>query len=258
MSVHAIVLAGQPNQGLLKAIHPTAFEAEIPIGGRRMVDWVLDALAASPSVTSLGLVGPESLGRDGVTLAPMAGDMFGNILQGLSTAPPDAEMVMFVTSDIPWITPAVVEAFLAAAPQDVDVVYPVIPRDVAERRFPGTKRTYVRLREGTVTGGNLFLARTSAVPRLKERAEVLLAHRKSPLTLAKDVGVGLLLRLVTGRLSLRQAEVRVGRILDIRGRAIIFPYAEAGVDVDKPEDLALAERELAQLGEASGQGWDRR
>lgn len=253
--MHAIVLAGQPNQGLLKAMSGVEYEAEILVGGRPMADWVLDALWAAPSVSSIGMVGPASLGRDGVILAPMTGDLFGNILNGLTTVPAGEERVLFVTSDIPWITPGALEAFLKGAPDDADVVYPVIPKEAAERRFPGTKRTYVRLREGTVTGGNLFLARVASVGRLKERAEVLLAHRKAPLKLARDVGLGLLLRLITGRLSLPQAEDRVGSLLGIRGRAIMFPYAEAGVDVDKPEDLALAERELGSPGQASGQGW---
>nr|WP_207711672.1 nucleotidyltransferase family protein [Sulfobacillus harzensis] len=248
-------MAGQTNQGQLKALSTAEYEAEIVVGGRPMVDWVLEALKSSPSITSVGMVGPVSLSREGVQLAPMTGDLFQNILQGLATAPENADKVLFVTSDIPWLTPAVVEAFLKAAPDDVDVVYPVIPKEAAERRFPGTKRTYVRLKDVTVTGGNLFLARASAVPRLKERAEVLLAHRKAPLQLARDVGFGLLLRLLTGQLSLTQAETRVGGLLGIRGRAVIFPYAEAGVDVDKPEDLALAERELGEPGHASGQGW---
>ncbi len=255
--MHAILLAGQPNRGLLKASSPTPFEAEIPVGGRAMADWVLDALEKAPSITSIGLVGPESLKREHTTLAPMAGDLFGNILQGLSTAPVDTEHVLFLTSDIPWLTSEVIVAFLAAAPKSVDVVYPVIPKEVAEQRFPGTKRTYVRVREGVFTGGNLFLAKVQAVPRLKERAEVLLSHRKSPLTLARDLGPGLLLRLLSGHLSLRQVETRVGGILGITGRALAFPYAEAGVDVDKPEDLALAERELGENTHgAPEEGWD--
>jgi 2-phospho-L-lactate guanylyltransferase (CobY/MobA/RfbA family) len=211
-----------------------------------MALWVLEALQQAPSVTSVGLVGPASLKRDGVTVAPVTDTMFGNILQGLSTAPDGSETVLFVTSDIPWITPDIIEAFIVQAPRDVDVVYPIIPKQTAETRFPGTKRTYVRLKEGVFTGGNLFLARAEAVPRLKERAETLLAHRKSPVTLARDVGLGLLIRLLTGRLSAAQAETRVGGLLGITGRALIFPYAEAGVDVDKPEDLELAERELGQ------------
>lgn len=234
-----------------------AYEAEIPVGGRAMADWILDALQETPSITSIGLVGPESLKRDNVILGQMTGDMFGNILEGISTAPPDSETVLFVTSDIPWITAPIIETFIRTAPAGVDVVYPVIPKDVAETRFPGTKRTYVRLKEGVFTGGNLFLARAAALPRLKERAEVLLAHRKSPLTLARDVGPGLLIRLVLGRLTLSEAEMRVGGILGISGRAVVFPYAEAGVDVDKPEDLWLAERELGVTqNEAGSQGWD--
>ncbi|PSR21584.1 MAG: hypothetical protein C7B45_10255 [Sulfobacillus acidophilus] len=255
--MHAILLAGQPNRGLLKATHPNLYEAEIPVGGRAMADWVLDALQASSAVSSIGLVGPDSLQRDNLTIAPMAQDLFGNILQGLKTAPPQTERVLFVTSDIPWISGPIIDTFLQRAPRDVDVVYPVIPKVVVESRFPGTKRTYIRLREGVFTGGNIFLAKVSAVPGLKERAEVLLAHRKSPWKLARDIGPGLLLRLVAGRLSLDDVQRRVGRILGISGCALVFPYAEVGVDVDKPEDLALAERELGtQASEASGQGWD--
>ena len=33
----------------------------------------------------------------------------------------------------------------------------------------------------------------------------------------------------------------------IRGRAIISPYAEVGVDVDKPSDLELAHRYLSDV-----------
>ncbi|MCY0880082.1 MAG: nucleotidyltransferase family protein [Firmicutes bacterium] len=253
--MHAIVLAGQPNQGLLKAQSASAYEAEIVVAGRRMADWVLDALQEAPSVSSIGLVGPESLRREGVALAPMTGTLFGNIVAGLQTAPPGAERVLFLTSDIPWITAEIVEAFLAAAPRDVDVVYPVIPKQEVVTRFGASKRTYVRLKEGVFTGGNIFLARAQAVVRLKEQAERLIAHRKSPWKLAQDVGWGLLARFATGRLSLDEVEARVGRVLGITGRALIFPYAEAGVDVDKPEDLRLAEQELGRQ-QPEAQGWD--
>lgn len=255
--MHAIVLAGQPNHGMLRALHSNAYEAEIPVGGRAMADWILDALSATPSVTSIGLVGPSSLAREGIILAPVKDSLFANILQGLLTAPDEQSPVLFVTSDIPWITSSIVEEFIQLAPPEVDVVYPIIPRSVAESRFPGTKRTYVRLKEGVYTGGNLFVARPTAIPRLKERAEVLLAHRKSPILLARDVGVGLLVRLLLGKLSIPQAENKVGGILGIQGRALVFPHAEAGVDVDKPEDLALAERELGrQSTQVNGQGWE--
>lgn len=255
--MHAILLAGQPNRGLLKAAHSNPYEAEIPVGGRAMADWVLDALQASPSVSSIGLVGPHSLQRPCVTLAPMAEDLFGNILQGLKTAPPATDQVLFVTSDIPWISGPIIETFLQRAPRDVDVVYPVIPKAVVESRFPGTKRTYIRLQDGVFTGGNIFLAKVAALPGLKERAEVLLGHRKSPWKLARDVGPGLLLRLITGGLSLDEVQRRVGKILGISGCALIFPYAEVGVDVDKPEDLSLAEQELGTgQTQATEQGWD--
>ncbi|MCY0900071.1 MAG: NTP transferase domain-containing protein [Firmicutes bacterium] len=253
--MHAIVLAGQPNHGLLKVHSSAAYESEIVVAGRRMADWVLDALEEAPSVSSIGLVGPESLRREGVVMGAMTGTLFGNIVAGLKTAPAHAEMVLFVTSDIPWITADIVEAFLRSAPRDRDVVYPVIPKSEVLARFGSSKRTYVRLKEGVFTGGNIFLARVDAVPQLKAQAERLIAHRKSPWKLAQDVGWGLLARFVTGRLSLDDVETRVGGVLGITGRALIFPYAEAGVDVDKPEDLRLAELELSR-SRREVQGWD--
>jgi hypothetical protein len=58
------------------------------------------------------------------------------------------------------------------------------------------------------------------------------------------VGLGLFLRLLTRRLSLSDAERRVSQVLNIRGRAIPFPYAEVGMDVDKPFQLDIVRAEL--------------
>lgn len=251
--MHAIVLAGQPNQGRLRQVSGAAYEAEILIQGRRMADFVLDAVEASALVTSRALVGPEGFERPGVTRVPIRGGLLDNVLAGLATVPPGATAVLFLTSDIPWITGDIIDEFLRLSPRDVDVVYPVIPRAVAEARFPGTRRTYIRVKDGVFTGGNLFLVNPAILPALAERGQKLLSHRKSPWKLAQDLGFGFLWRFLTGRLSLTQIEAEAGSLLGVQGKALIFPYAEAGVDVDKPEDLALAERAV-RFSQATGWG----
>lgn len=246
----AIVLAGQPNQGLLRTESDVAFEAEIPLLGRPMLDYIVEALQGARSIEGVIIVGPEAARRPGAEWVKERGDMFVNIMAGLEPLHPDADHVLYVTADIPLVTSTMIDEFITRASSDRDVVYPIIPREVAETRFPGTKRTYVRLREGSFTGGNLFVVRPQVMSQLKSRAEVLLAHRKTPLKLARDVGLGLLMKFALGRLSIDDAERRVGRLLGITGQAVIFPYAEAGVDIDKPEDLVLMRRVLGEVESA--------
>ena len=51
--------------------------------------------------------------------------------------------------------------------------------------------------------------------------------------------------LATGRLSLEQAFAHVSGKLGAQIQPVMLPYAEAAVDVDKPEDKELVERILA-------------
>jgi hypothetical protein len=51
-------------------------------------------------------------------------------------------------------------------------------------------------------------------------------------------------KLAIRRLSLADAERRAGKVLNLRGRAIPFPHAEVGMDVDKPFQLDIARAEL--------------
>jgi len=62
--------------------------------------------------------------------------------------------------------------------------------------------------------------------------------------------------LLFRRLTINDAVRRVARRLDITGRAVVCPYAEVGMDVDKPHQLEmlsayLERRKLAQGTAAS-------
>ena len=70
---------------------------------------------------------------------------------------------------------------------------------------------------------------------------------KNPLAQARLFGMDLVLKYVTGRLSIREVEERFHEILNLTGKAIISNYAEVGVDVDKPSDLKLAEEILGKV-----------
>ncbi|MDA8194413.1 MAG: nucleotidyltransferase family protein [Thermaerobacter sp.] len=249
-AVEAIVLAGQRNTGILREVSDAAYEGEIPVAGRPMLDWVLDALLQAAGITRVIVVGPASAPRPGVEWVPMGEDLLTNVMAGMA-AVKNSERVLIATGDIPLVSGPIVDELLQMAPQ-ADLVYPVVPREIIEQRTPGVKRTYVRLRDGVFTGGNLFLVNPAIVPQVADTARVLLSHRKSPTKLARDIGLRFLIRLFLGQLTLAGAERRVSEVLGVHGRVLVVPYAEVGVDVDKPSDWMTVTRMLeAQLESAA-------
>ncbi|HEU4965414.1 MAG TPA: NTP transferase domain-containing protein [Bacilli bacterium] len=224
--MHAIILAGGTTPDL-----PTATKADLPIAGRPMVELVAQALTSVPLLQK-------------VTVVRESGSLTDNLQLAVSRLQrPDDEYLLVSACDIPFLTPEAVEHFLRACQPGCDLYYPVVERRLCEERFPGVKRTCVRLQDGTFTGGNLFLLRVGAWPDLYAWINRLYPKRKSPLALAGELGFGLTLRFLWsslfGTLSIAELERRAARLTGLRMKAVISPYPEIGTDIDKPEDLPL-------------------
>ncbi|AFV77075.1 NTP transferase domain-containing protein [Thermus oshimai] len=228
--MEAIVLAGGHEPWAEK--YGVRSKALVPFKGRPMVEWVLEALVGA------GLE-PIYVGENpGLTPAPKRTlKDRGSLLDNLEAALAHAEgKVLVATGDIPHLTPEAVRFVLEKAPEAA-LVYPIVPRERVEARFPGNRRTYARLREGVYTGGNLLLLDKALFFQALPLARRVVALRKRPLALARLVGWDILLKLLLGRLSLSEVEARAGRILGVEARALPVPYPEVGVDVDREEDL---------------------
>ncbi len=216
-----------------------------------MVAWVLSALRQG-GVGRIAFVGPKAQLDPAPDLwLEDAGDLLGNLARGLEALKAQ-EPVLVATADVPFLSAEAVRYLLTRAP-NAALVYPIVPRDVVEERFSGTRRTYAHLREGTFTGGNLVVLDPALFKRALPVAERVVAWRKNPFRLALLFGPGFLLRLLAGRLSVMELEARAERIFGVPMKALVVPYPEVGVDVDKPEDLALAERVLGR-GEGFAKG----
>ena len=129
---------------------------------------------------------------------------------------------------------------------DGNVFYNAITRQVMESRYPGSHRTYVHLKDYEVCGGDMNALRLSVLDTENPMWKRLVEARKSPLKQASIIGYDILLSLLLRRLTLPQAEKRVSLRLGIQGRAILCPYAEVGMDVDKPHQLELMQVDLAR------------
>ena len=230
MRPSAIVLAGGKEAWAER--FGVGSKALVPYRGRPMVEWVLEALyAAGLSPVYVG-ENPGLVPAPALTL-PDRGGLLENLEQALEHV---EGRVLVATGDIPHLTEEAVRFVLDKAPEAA-LVYPIVPTEAVEARFPRTKRTYARLREGTFTGGNLLLLDKSLFREALPLARRVVALRKRPLALARLVGWDVLLKLLLGRLSLAEVEARAQRILGVEARALVTPYPEVGVDVDREEDL---------------------
>lgn len=250
--VDAVVLAGSTNNGPLKECSQARHEALIPIGNKTMVEHVVDALLKASNVKRVLIVGPvaelSGLAFDKRTsVAESRGGIMENIEAGLNRLPGE-KRILLVTSDIPLLTPEAVDNFLGlCGDMSGDLYYPVIGKADVESKFPATSRTYVKLKEGVFTGGNLFLLNPAVFKKCVENGRKIINLRKSPIGLCRLLGLKFVIKFLTRTLTLGEAEEKVSRLLGgINGVVVVSKHPEVGVDVDKPGDYDLALKTIGQ------------
>ncbi len=234
----------------------------IDLNGRPMIQWVLDALAGASRIGRVAIVGLDestgvTCGDKPLDFLPSQGEMIPNIQSGvrwLASADPQARQVLLASSDIPAITTEMVDWVLDAAEEDdLDLYYTVVEKAVMERRFPGSKRSYITTSDAVVCGADLNVLAVRAVLDIAHRAlwEKVVESRKNAFKQAQLVGFDVLLRLLTRQITLSYAETNISQRLGIRGRILRSPYAEVGMDVDKPWQLELLRQDLARRAVAA-------
>jgi GTP:adenosylcobinamide-phosphate guanylyltransferase len=250
----AIIIAGgipAPDEPLYEYTKGS-FKALIDLAGKPMIQWILDALSDSDSVERVVVVGISEEDcvncKKDITYIPNQGDMVENVRAGVMEVirlNPQAVKVLMVSSDIPTITPEMVDWLIDNTQQDdLDVYYNVITREVMEARFPTSKRSFTHLKGMDVCGGDMNVMATRMVTSNDELWDKLVAARKSPLKQASLIGFDTLLLLLFRAVTLERAVELVTKRLNITGRAIVCPYAEIGMDVDKPHQLEIVRSEL--------------
>ncbi len=244
-----VVLAGRRNNGKLAAVAPgCAWEALVPIEGRPMAGYVIAALRALPEMGRVVVAGPEALGSDGVvTVEPGAG-VTGSLQAALAALEDDAsDEVLIATGDAPLLSAVALGDLVRLSRQrGLSFGYPIVGRPVCEQQFPGVRRTYVRLRQGSFTGGNCFYLRREAAPGVQSLLERVYRDRKHPVRLAGLLGWGTVIAVALGLASVRDLERAGSRLLGVSAGAVVMADAGVGVDVDKPADLELCRKVLGR------------
>ncbi len=250
--VTAVVLAGGPPDDVARLEPGAPNKAFVHVAGVTLLERTLRALRAADAVDRIIVVAPKT--ADGDSVLELAderrddGDKIRvSLRNGLAGLPPD-DIVLVTTSDLPVLTARSVDDFVERAHRlDPDLGYGCLERSVHEAAYPNVPHTWARLRDGTFCGGGLIAVKPRAMPELERFIERLGAARKNVVRLASLFGWDMLARFVFGRLSIAQAEQRASDLLCARVRAIISPYAETAVNVDRVGDVALAENLLGNV-----------
>ncbi|MEX2144581.1 MAG: nucleotidyltransferase family protein [Anaerolineales bacterium] len=255
MKLDALILAGgvpQPGESL----YPFSLgksKALIDVAGQPMVQWVLNALSEAESIRRLVIVGlDESSGlhcKKEVSYLANQGGMLDNIRAGarrIAELDPKAEYALIVSSDIPTITAEMVDWICTQVrPGEDDAIYNVIQRSAMDQRFPESKRTFTKLKDIELTGGDMNPASVPLILSHTGPWEKIAAARKSAIKQASLIGFDTLLLFLLRTLTMEQAAARVSKRLGLRARGVVCPYAEVGMDVDKAHHLQIVRRDLA-------------
>jgi molybdopterin-guanine dinucleotide biosynthesis protein A len=251
VSVHAVVLAGGPADAVARLQPGAPNKAFVKIGGLALVERVLRALRDARCVGRIVVVAPAAA-HDRAELAladelrPDGTRITESLRSGLAGLPP-GEKVLVVASDLPVLTPGAVDDFAARVAQlQADVIYGCVEKRTHLASYPQVVHTWARMRDGVYCGGGITAIAPRSLGLLERFIERLGAARKSPLRLASLFGWDVLARYALGRLSVAQAEARATAILGAPVRALISPFAETAVNVDRVGDVALAEDLVAK------------
>ena len=229
-------------------------KAALEIAGKPMIQWVLDSLEGSPSIDGIVLVGAAELEGELtsskiIDILPAGGDILTNFQLGAEAIlehNPAAEKVVAVSSDIPLVTSTGVEWVITTSQKtDLDIYYCVIEQSQMEARFPESARSYVKLRDMNVCGGDLSIINLDLYKTREDFWRKIFAARKSAMRQASLIGFDILILLLLRQLTLEDTVRKVTRRLGISGQGLVCPYPGIGMDIDKPHQLEIARKHLS-------------
>jgi GTP:adenosylcobinamide-phosphate guanylyltransferase len=246
-AIDALILAGSrgPNDPVA-ALGGVPHKALVPIAGRPMLSYVLEAVCGVPEVARIFVCIDDAtdLSTAAGTIAfqriPPSSSPAASMAAALQTI--DGQRPLLVTTaDHPLLTTTIIRHFLDHAASDADLSVGLAEATTVMAAFPEGKRTFYRLAGKGYGGCNLFLARRPGAVRVAEYWRRMETHRKNPLRLVREIGLGALIRYALGLLSLDAAFAHVSRLTGATIKPVLLPFAEAATDVDKPSDFVLVE-----------------
>ncbi|MDR4307755.1 nucleotidyltransferase family protein [Chelatococcus sambhunathii] len=237
----ALILAGVRKGGdRLAEFAGVEHKALIPIGGRPMIERVIAALRASGRIDRIlvSVNRPKALKDLDVEVIKAADTLSQSVVEGVTALGTPA---LVTTADHALLEPEWVRYFLDNLP-DAQIAAGIARSEVVMGETPDTKRTFLKLADGSFSGCNLFFLRDMDALRGVALWREFEALRKRPLKMLQKLGPRAILAAATGRLTTDRVAAEVQRLSGLTAGKVEMPFGRAAIDVDKPEDLILVRR----------------
>jgi GTP:adenosylcobinamide-phosphate guanylyltransferase len=257
----AIILAAQRAGQLdpLAAEAGVTHKCLVPIVGRPLIEWVLDALVGVPGLRAIRIcVEPEATGE--VRQVPGGAGERGVPVDYVAAAPTITESVyraaegiegpiLVTTADNVNLTPAAVLDTMAPLTRGAQCTVALASREaVIAARRPGeaSNVTYdnvgpYKFKDGRYSNCNLYGFAGVHVLKFAEAFREGGQFSKNRKRLARFVGPVNILLYVLKLMTLRTAMKRLSRRFGARLEAVLLPDGSQAIDVDNPRTYKIAE-----------------
>jgi GTP:adenosylcobinamide-phosphate guanylyltransferase len=250
--ITGVVLAGsRPGSDPLAAAFGTDLKALVPIGGKPMVRWPVDALLASPRFSEIRVLAqePERIGEalpaNPKLKVEKSAATIAATLEQLCFDPTVQWPLFVTTADHVLLDDGMIDEFYDLG-EVADIAIGVVERDNLMKRLPKSQRTWIRFRSGAYSGANMFLLGGKKVLPALEMWRSVEQDRKKGWALLWAFGPLNLLGAVLRLRTLHQTLDAIGRRLGAKVEAVDLSDPLAAVDVDKLSDHDLVEALLAE------------
>jgi molybdopterin-guanine dinucleotide biosynthesis protein A len=255
--ITAILLAGRrPGTDPLAAHFGVEDKALIEIAGEAMLSRVARTLLRFDRIAEVLVLAQDAHALTSHPhtgwIADEPGIRFENsgssVAQGIAAVlrrNPNAYPFLITTADNPLLDQRMLDAFADGA-AGADVAAALVERRTLLAPYPDSRRTWLPFRKGAYSGANLFWLGSPRAMPLIEVWRAIEQDRKKKWRVIGAFGPLLLIAALLRLFTINQAFSRIGRRYGIKARPVVLPFAEACIDVDKPDDHALVSEILAK------------
>jgi len=259
-----LLCGSDPNRrDLMKVLDPEGLlpsKALLPMAGKRVLDWQLDAMIESPDISDIYLIGlsPEEFPSD-LALKYIQHERNSSILEKikygsliLQKAYPDLDHVIVCSGDAPGVTTSSINQFFDLFRQnlDADLLIGVVPEDITLKFFPNHRRVIGKFKDLSVYPGEMYVFRHEIIPVIEDEILQMTIKRRQfdrqkdtskLVPILKYLGKKprlwlLIIKYGLGLLSISELESILSRVYNLKMKAIIIPDPGFGMDLDLPED----------------------
>ena len=259
-----LLCGSDPNRrDLMKVLDPQGLlpsKALLPMAGKRVLDWQLDAMIESPDISDIYLIGlsPDEFPSD-LDLKYIKYERNSSILEKikygsliLQKVYPDLEHIIICSGDAPGVTTNSIDLFFDILHQnhDADFLIGVVPEDITLKFFPNHRRVIGKFKDLSVYPGEMYVFRHKIIPVIEDEILQMTLKRRQfdrqkdtskLVPVLKYLGRKprlwlLIIKYGLGLLSISELESILSRVYNLKMKAIIIPDPGFGMDLDLPED----------------------